>query len=189
MKKLKITGAVSVLLILFLVLFPFLWNASLKGHVSGSSLYLERTYVDFYGGKKASSFFEKYVTADDYIAMDFHYSDDGRTIFPLMKPYTAFILDVYLEKEEFDRVILDLTSEKYEQKSINDSFVFVEINDKEKFYRNNFAAIGWDVNHNTLRYVFVCDIKNGNAYRILTTYLRFYDLNWNSDENDLIFDY
>ena len=106
-----------------------------------------------------------------------------------MKPYTAFILDVYLEKEEFDRVILDLTSEKYEQKSINDSFVFVEINDKEIFYRNNFAAIGWDINHNTLRYVFVCDIKNGNVYNIQTTYLRFYDLNWNSDENDLIFDY
>jgi len=176
-------------LILFLVLFPFLWNASLKGHVSGSSLYLEKTYVDFYGGKRASSFFEKYVTVDDFIAMDFHYSDDGRTIFPLMKPYTAFILDVYLEKEEFDRVILDLTSEKYEQKSINDSFVFVEINDKEIFYRNNFAAIGWDINHNTLRYVFVCDIKNGNVYNIQTTYLRFYDLNWNSDENDLIFDY
>lgn len=189
MKKKHIIGIVSALLILISILFPYLWNTSLKGHVRGSSLYLEKAYYDFYGGKEASSFFEKYITTDNYLAIDFYYSDDGRIIFPLMKSYTAFIVDIYLKEDEFNQTVLDLSSEEYEPKSINNSFIFVKINDQDKLYKDNFAAIGWDANHNTLRYVFVCDKKNGNVYNIQTTYLRFYDLNWNDNENDYIFDY
>ena len=189
MKKKYIIGIVSALLILILILLPYLWNTSLKGHVRGSSLYLEKTYHDFYGGKEASSFFEKYITTDKYLAIDFYYSDDGRTIFPLMKPYTAFIVDIYLEEHEFDQAILELSDGESDPKTINDSFCFVKIDGQENLYKDNFAAIGWDDNHNTIRYVFVCDVKEGNVYNIQTTYLRFYNLNWNDNENDYIFDY
>ena len=74
-------------------------------------------------------------------------------------------------------------------KTYGDSFYFVKIDGQEKLYKDNFAAIGWDDNHNTLRYVFICDAKEGNVYNIQTTYLRFYNLNWNDDENDYIFNY
>lgn len=189
MKKKYIIGIVSALLILILILLPYLWNTSLKGHVRGYSLYLEKTYYDFYGGKEASLFFEKYITIENYLAIDFYYSDDGRIIFPLMKSYTAFIVDIYLEEHEFDQAILDLSNGESDLKMINDSFCFIKIDGQEKLYKDNFAAIGWDDNHNTIRYVFVCDAKEGNVYNIQTTYLRFYNLKWNNNENDYIFDY
>lgn len=188
-KNTLITAAVSILLISTLILFPFLWNTSLRGHIRGSSFYLEEIYVSFYGGKEAQSFFEKYITSEKYIAIDFYYSDDGRMIFPLMKSYTAFVIDIYYREDIFNEVIRNILNEGYKSVLLNSSFNFVKIESEDEIYDDNIAAIGWDTNHNTIRYVFVCDVKNGNVYNIQTTYLRFYDLNWNSNEDDCIFDY
>lgn len=180
---------VSILLISILISFPHLWNSSLMGHVKGSSLYLDKTYIDFYGGKEAAHFFEEYITSSNYLAINFHYSDEGRTIFPFMKSYTAFVLDLYLTDDEFNQIVQDFSSVGNDPKPINNNFVFVKIDGQDKLYKDNFAAIGWDANHNTVRYVFVCNVENGNVYNVQTPYLRFYDLNWNDNENDYIFDY
>ena len=188
-KKHFISFISVLLLITILISFPCLWNASLKGHIRGSSFYLEKDYIDFFGGKEAAIFFEKYITSTDYLAIDFYYCDDGRRIFPLMKSYTAFVVDIYLEDDEFNRVVQGFSSEGNDPKPINNNFVFVKIDEQDKLYKDNFAAVGWDANHNTVRYVFVCNVENGNAYNIQTTYLSFYDLNWNDNENDYIFDY
>jgi len=189
MKKKRIILFVLILLITIMISFPCLWNASLKGHITGSSFYLEETYIDFFGGKEAANFFEKYITSDDYLAIDFYYSDDGRTILPLMKSYTAFIIDIYLKDDEFNRVVQGFSSKGNDPKPINDNFIFVKIDEQDKLYKENFAAVGWDTNHTTVRYVFVCNVENGNVYNIQTPYLRFYDLKWNDNENDYIFDY
>ena len=189
-KKIRLIIVIAIILFAsILISFPLLWNTSLKGSIRGSSFYLDKTYVDFYGGKEAMSFFEKYIMSKEYLAIDFYYSDEGRMMFPLMKSYTAFIVDIYFKEEVFNDFIQNILNKGYESVALKNSFDFVKIEDKDKLYEDNFAAIGWDTSHNSVRYVFVCDVKNGKVYNVQSLYLRFYDLNWNDNENDYIFDY
>ena len=83
-KKIRLIIVIAIILFAsILISFPLLWNTSLKGSIRGSSFYLDKTYVDFYGGKEAMSFFEKYIMSKEYLAIDFYYSDEGRMMFPL----------------------------------------------------------------------------------------------------------
>ena len=162
--------------------------------------FLDKTYLEYNGGKEAEAFFDEYADTNKYIDIDFHYKDGEKGNYINKKYYghTVFALDVYYDRDTFlqvsDRILLEITGESaedifksYDGKN-NVAFSGYKIEKNNSLYEENSAAVLFDPRYNTIRYVFLCN-KSVNVFYIQEAVSYTLDLSDNDKPKNWIFDY
>ncbi len=150
--------------------------------------YFNEQYSEYNGGASAKAFFDEFANTEGYQDIAFHYVD-AEKIISLHKYYTVFVLDVYYTFDGFSRVhhtILPDADHRTASGGLG-AFDIYCIDTDDDVYRNNNAYVMFDAQHNTIRYVFICNCSdNVHPETVLSWSL---DIGWNDSEKDLIFDY
>ncbi len=173
------------------------WNESIT-QTNNSRYFLSGEYVSYNGGSDAAIFFEKYVDVRQYKEIAFYYGDYEKMISPLKwiyndNVYTVFVVDVYYDNTIFYDVSSNILSE-LDQKDLKNVpknyFDGYKIEDSDSsLYTNNCAMILFFEYYKTIRFVFICDCKNGAIEDVHDLISWSMPLPWNSNGDDWMFDY
>ena len=75
--------------------------------VDDENVFLDKTYTEYVGGQDAKTFFDKYVCADQYkdLAFHYYYADHvaASSIGVILNP-SIFVVDVYYDSYDFSVV-------------------------------------------------------------------------------------
>ena len=147
--------------------------------------YFNEQYSEYNGGASAKAFFDEFANTEGYQDIAFHYID-AEKIISLHKYYTVFVLDVYYTSDGFSRVYHAIADQRIASGGYG-AFDIYFMDTDDEIYRNNNAYVMFDAQHNTIRYVFICNCSdNVHPETVLSWSL---DIGWNDSEKDLIFDY
>ena len=140
--------------------------------VDDVTVFLDGTYAEYVGGQDAKAFFDKYVRADSYkdIAFHYHYSDHilTKTNGILLNP-SIFAVDIYHYNDDFFEIAYDImpltnmANRSYsEYLSPNDgNFLVTRVID-ENLNQDNLYSVMMDDEHRTIRYVVIIGFYNEN---------------------------
>ncbi len=177
--------ATLVLVLFLLVIGNRIYDRYIE--VSGAEYFLQNDYVEYQGGEKAKLFFDRYTDSFDYINIAFEHHAGG-----VVGNYAAtYILDLQYIPEQYENtknnILVHFALESDLETFPYGGFIVNLITINEEIYNNNFCLICFDDDYNIVRYIFIYDIspKEYNVYSPIGD--NTIDLNWNEDENDLVF--
>lgn len=138
--------------------------------VDDENVFLDKTYTEYVGGQDAKTFFDKYVCADQYkdLAFHYYYADHvaASSIGVILNP-SIFVVDVYYDSYDFSVVtfaILPHTNMSGEMPSqiIREGFWCVTRVIDDNLNQDNLCSVMFDEEHNTIRYVFIYGFYSEN---------------------------
>ena len=164
--------------------------------------FLEKTYLEYNGGKDAQIFFDEFAYTDNYIDIGFHYKDGekGNYLMDEYYKHTIFALDIYYDRETFlqvsNNILLQIAGKTAEQAfDLYDGKQMVEfsgykVEREDSVYKENSAAVLFDPRYNTIRYAFLYnDTRNVYDIMVATIYVLNVKTNYPDDERGWVFDY
>ena len=162
--------------------------------------FLDKTYLEYNGGKDAEVFFNEFAYINNYKDIAFHYKDGekGNYLNNEYYQHTVFVLDVYYPRDIFlevsDKILLELVGQKaedifllYDGKQAV-AFSGYKVEKSDSVYKENIAAVLFDPRYNTIRYAFLCN-NVGSVYKLQEVTIHVLNVSLNSTEKDWVFDY
>lgn len=166
----KRRAVVFVVIPVLIFVFLILCLLALRTQNSDNATdFLENKYVSFDGGEEAEKFFKSYIDIQDCKNVAFQYRNYENKLI-LYKAHTMFCVDVeYSEKQysqNFDKFFVD-TDRPDVEKGYNyyGNYLIATIMLDDPVYKDNYCGIFFNSETNTIRYVFLYDVKRERAIK------------------------
>ena len=165
---LKCRAIILVVILVLILVFVILCLLAIVPQKSEDAKdFLENKYVSFDGGEEAEKFFKNYIDIEGCKNIAFLYRNYENKL-TLYKAHTLFCVDVEYTEEQytqnFDKIFPETDCPDIE-KGYNyyGDYLITTIMVDDRIYKNNYCGVFFNSQINTIRYVFLYDIKRERA--------------------------
>lgn len=163
-KRVVVLVVIPVLIIIFVIFCLLVIVPQESNNVAD---FLEKKYVRFDGGQEAELFFDNYIDVKNCRNIVFKYRNYENTL-TLYKAHTLFCVDAEYTKQQynqqFNKIFLKTDCPDIEKEyNYYGDYLITTIMIDDYVYENNYCGVFFNSETNTIRYVFLYDVKREQA--------------------------